>query len=638
MSSAPTTSDAPGAAPPGTTRAGVVIGVLVVSAFVMILNETILSVALKDLTVDLGVSTTTVQWLTSGFLLTMAVVIPTTGFLLERFTPRQVFLASLTMFSLGTLICALAPGFPVLLLGRVVQACGTAVMIPLLMTTIMRLVPPERRGSTMGTITIVIAVAPAIGPTIGGAILASLSWRWMFWIVLPLAVAALILGAILMKLPSETRLVPLDVLSVLLSAVGFGGILYGFSTIGEAGGGAALPPWVPLVIGAVALVLFVTRQLALQKRHAALLDLRPFAHRQFVVSIILIALLFMSLLGAAAILLPLFLQTVLGEGTFWTGLAVLPGGLVLGLLGRPVGSLYDRFGARPLVIPGSIMMAVALWLFTLLGAGSALGSVVAIHVLLMAGLGLMMTPLMTDGLSSLPGPLYSHGSAILATLQQVAGAFGTAAFVTISALASTSLGGTPDAQGLRVGFMAAGVVGVFAVIVSLFMGGRPATTPDPADDAGPTLDAAAPATGDVPTTDDAPTTGTGPAGVEAERADDTAPTAAVPVGGTAPAGVRVHGQVDLAGPGEAVVTLVDEHGGQHGRTGTRSGSYELDLPTPGAWLLVVSAPGHAPHAERLVAAGGTATLTHHVTLPASATPTSPARSSTPREPQPAAGS
>ncbi len=233
----------------------------------------------------------------------------------------------------------------------------------------------------------------------------------------------------------------------------------------------------PIVIGAVALLLFVLRQLALQKRDAALLDLRPFTHRQFVVALILFALMFMSLLGAAAILLPLFLQTVLGEDTFWTGLAVLPGGLVLGLLGRPVGALYDRVGARPLVIPGAIMMAAALWLFTLLGAGSPLGAVVGIHVVLMAGLGLMMTPLMTEGLSSLPGPLYSHGSAILATLQQVAGAFGTAAFVTISALASTTLSGTPDAQGLRVGFMAAGVVGVLAVVASLFMGGRPVPTP-----------------------------------------------------------------------------------------------------------------------------------------------------------------
>ena len=220
-----------------------------------------------------------------------------------------------------------------LLVGRVIQACGTAVMIPLLMTSIMRLVPPERRGSTMGTITIVIAVAPAIGPTIGGAVLASLSWRWMFWIVLPLAVAALILGAICMKLPSRDAVGPARrALGAALGGRASAASSTGFSTIGEAGGGG-LPPWVPIVIGAVALVVFVLRQLALQQRDAALLDLRPFTHRQFVVALILFALLFMSLLGAAAILLPLFLQTVLGEGTLWVGLAVLPGGLVLGLLG-----------------------------------------------------------------------------------------------------------------------------------------------------------------------------------------------------------------------------------------------------------------------------------------------------------------
>jgi DHA2 family lincomycin resistance protein-like MFS transporter len=332
-----------------------------------------------------------------------------------------------------------------------------------------------------------------------------------------------------------------------------------------------------------------------------------------VVSIILIALLFMSLLGAAAILLPLFLQTVLGEGTFWTGLAVLPGGLVLGLLGRPVGAIYDKVGARPLVIPGSIMMAVALWLFTLLGAGSSLGAVVGIHVLLMAGLGLMMTPLMTEGLSSLPGSLYSHGSAILATLQQVAGAFGTAAFVTISAIASASLGGTPDAQGLRVGFMAAGVIGVLAVIVSLFMGGKPAVD-----------DGAAGAAW------------AGPDSVDTVPADAPARGPVVPSGG-AGAGTVVRGQVDLAGPGEAVVTLVDEHGAQHGRAGTRNGDYEIALPSPGAWLLVVSAPGHAPHAARLVAQGSGSVLTHDVSLPVAAEPASPGPVSSRREPEPAAG-
>ncbi|MFJ4100527.1 DHA2 family efflux MFS transporter permease subunit [Amycolatopsis japonica] len=461
-------------------KAGLLIGVLVLSAFVMILNETILSVALRDLTVDLKVPTTTVQWLTSGFLLTMAVVIPTTGFLLERFTPRQVFLASLTLFSTGTLVSALAPGFALLLTGRVVQACGTAVMLPLLMTTVMRLVPVEKRGATMGTITIVIAVAPAIGPTIGGAVLSSLGWRWMFWIVLPLALAALVVGMLQLRLDSDTRKVPLDVLSVILSAVGFGGVLYGLSVSGEsAGGHQPVPPWVPIVVGAAALAVFTWRQLRLQKEDRALLDLRPFTHRSFVVSLVLTALLFMCLLGAAAILLPLYLQTVLRTSTFVSGLAVLPGGLVLGLLGRPVGALYDRLGPRPLVIPGAAAMAVSLWLFALLGPESPLIAAIAIHVLLMGGLGLMMTPLMTESLGSLPEHLYSHGSAILATLQQLAGALGTAMFIAVATASTTTAGSTsPDSAGIRTTFMVAGCVGLAAFVGSLFVkksaGGTPA--------------------------------------------------------------------------------------------------------------------------------------------------------------------
>ncbi|MER7012924.1 MDR family MFS transporter [Saccharopolyspora sp. NPDC000359] len=466
MTDSATADVARGTTPP---RAPVLIGVLVVSAFVMILNETILSVALRDLSIDLEVSTTTVQWLTSGFLLTMAVVIPTTGFLLERFTPRQVFLAAQTMFSAGTLLSALAPGFEVLLVGRVVQAFGTAVMVPLLMTSVMRLVPADKRGATMGTIAIVIAVAPAIGPTIGGAVLGSLGWRWMFWIVLPLALLALAIGAVWMRLDSETRAVPLDLFSVLLSALGFGGLLYGLSSIGESGGEHQVAPWIPIVVGVVSLAGFAARQVRLQRQDRALLDLRPLANRSFSVALLLSALLFMCLLGAGAILLPLYLQTVLHESTFVSGLAVLPGGLVLGLLGRPVGRLFDRFGARPLVIPGAAAMAVSLCLFAVLGPDSPLAAVIAIHIVLMGGLGLMMTPLMTASLSALPDQLYSHGSAILATLQQVAGAFGTAVFVTVSALASSGASGAPDVSGLRTAFIVAGGIGVLAFVTSLFV-------------------------------------------------------------------------------------------------------------------------------------------------------------------------
>ena len=474
------------AAPGG--KVGLVIGVLVVAAFVMVLNETIVSVALPRLAVDLAVSATTVQWLTSGFLLTMEVVIPTTGFLLERFTPRAIFVASLTLFSAGALICALAPGFPVLLIGRVVQASGTAVMIPLLMTSVMRLVPVHRRGAIMGTISIVIAVAPAVGPTIGGAVLAGLGWRAMFGLVLVLSVAMLVIGATKLRLDATTRAIPLDVISVLLSAVGFSGLVFGFSTIGSPN--ALLAPWIPIAVGAVVLAGFVWRQLRLQRQDRALLDLRPLTHRPFLVAVVLSVLMFMALLGAAGILLPMYLENVLGYGTFGAGLAVLPGGLVLGLLSRPVGRLFDRVGARPLVIPGAIGMAASLWLFTLVGTGTPVAVAIGIHVLLMASLGLMMTPLMTEALGALPDHLYSHGSAIMTTLQQVAGALGTAVFVAVAALGSAAPTGRTDAAGLRLAFVLAGCVGVLAIGVAFLIRRAPAGDAEPGLDPRPHPDAA----------------------------------------------------------------------------------------------------------------------------------------------------
>jgi DHA2 family lincomycin resistance protein-like MFS transporter len=480
MSTEPTTdtAGAGGAAvaperPPATTQ--VIIALLVGSAFVMILNETIMSVALPVLITDLQVSAGTAQWLTSGFLLTMAVVIPITGFLLQRFPARAIFLASMILFSSGTLLAALAPGFGVLLAARVVQACGTAVMVPLLMTTIMKLVPAERRGQTMGTISIVIAVAPAVGPTLSGVILSTLGWRWMFWIVLPIALLALAAGATWLRVTDDrVRPVPLDVVSVPLSAFAFAGLVYGLSLIGEAarGGHGGIPPWLPLVIGVAAMVAFVFRQLRLQRRNAALLDLRPFTNRRFTVSLVLVALGFMSLFGAI-IMMPLYIQDVLGRSAFVAGLVVLPGGLAMGFLGPFIGRAYDRFGARRLVLPGSVLLCAAMWTLTTLDTDSPIWEVVVIQTAMMVSLAMMFTPLMTDSLGSLPGELYSHGSAILTTLQQVAGAAGTALFVTVMTLASTS-GGAPDVAGVSAAFTVAAVIAVVVVVVAFFTGREPA--------------------------------------------------------------------------------------------------------------------------------------------------------------------
>ena len=195
-------------------RNKLVINLLLVSSFVVILNETIMSVAIPPLMVSLGVTAAAAQWVTAAFLLTMAVVIPMTGFLMQRLHTRTVFLMAMSLFSLGTLAAAIAPDLELLVVARVIQASGTAIMMPLLMTTVMTLVPPETRGKTMGDIMMVISVAPAIGPVLSGLILNYLHWRWLFVLVLPFALGSLWLGWQRIENVTTPRKAPLDVASV----------------------------------------------------------------------------------------------------------------------------------------------------------------------------------------------------------------------------------------------------------------------------------------------------------------------------------------------------------------------------------------------------------------------------------------
>ena len=456
-------------------RTKTVIALLLVSSFVVILNETIMSVALPRLMADLSVTAGTAQWLTTGFMLTMAVVIPATGFLLQRFTLRSLFMTAMSLFSAGTLLAALAPGFGTLLTGRIVQAGGTAIMLPLLMTTVLNAVPAHKRGRMMGTISIVIAVAPAIGPTVSGIILSALDWRWMFWLVLPIALGSLALGAAKIRNLTETKRVPFDVPSIVLSTFAFGGLIFGLSSIGEAAQGKALLPlWIPLTAGVLAMVAFILRQLFLQRTDRALMDLRTFASRPFAVAIVLVLVSMMALFGCL-IVLPIYLQNILGLDTLDTGLLLLPGGAVMAVLSPIVGSLFDRYGPRPLVIPGALVLSAALWGMTLLDEDSAVPLVIALHCLLNAGLGFIFTPLFTSALGSLPSSLYSHGSAIINTLQQLAGAAGTAVFITLmtagttAAISGGATGIPAAAAGVHTAFLWGAVISMVALAASFFV-------------------------------------------------------------------------------------------------------------------------------------------------------------------------
>jgi DHA2 family lincomycin resistance protein-like MFS transporter len=461
---------------PADLPTGPLIALLTGSAFVVILNETIMSVALPDLMREFRVPATTAQWLTTAFLLTMAIVIPVSGWLLTRLPLRTVFVVAMGSFTAGTLICATAPVFGVLVAGRVVQAVGTALMMPLLITTILTVVAPDRRGRMMGIVSIVISVAPAIGPTISGVVLDQLTWRWMFWLVAPIAVVALGAGGAWVRNVTDPRTSPLDVVSVIFSALAFGGLIYGLSSLGEASSGRAgaapVAPWIPLVIGAAAFVVFVRRQLALRAR--ALLDLRAFATPAFSMAVLLVAVSMMALFGTI-ILLPIYLQSALGLSTLVTGLLLLPGGLTMGLLAPVVGRLFDRYGPRPLVAPGALIACLALWDMTRFGIGTGKGAVIGAHVLLSVGLAFMFTPLLTSALGSLPHHLYAHGSAIVGTVQQVAGAAGTALFVTVmtrTSAHSLSDGINPLASvaaGVHAALLWGGIISAAAVALALFV-------------------------------------------------------------------------------------------------------------------------------------------------------------------------
>jgi DHA2 family lincomycin resistance protein-like MFS transporter len=475
--------ESPGAAPPGgatmSARDRLIIAVLLTSTFVVILNETIMNVALPVLIHDFAVAPSAGQWLTSGFLLTMSVIIPITGFLIQRVRTRVLFCVAMSLFSLGTLIAALAPVFAVLLVARVVQASGTAIMMPLLMTTVMTLVPPARRGALMGNISIVISVAPAVGPTVSGLILSSLSWRGIFWVVLPIALAALAFGAVRMVDIGEPRHIPIDILSVVLAAFGFGGLVYGLSVIGQTDG---LGLGGPLVVGVVALAVFTARQFALQRSDTALLDLRTFASPVFSIATVLMMLMMATLLGAI-VLLPIYMQTVLGISTLETGLLLLPGGLLMGLLSPLVGRLYDRFGARPLLIPGAIVVSLSLWSTLLFTAHSGVVPLLVFHILLSAGLAFVFTPLFTSGLGAVEPRFYSYGSAIFGTTQQLAGAAGVALLVSILSVQTASglAGGLSvtdaTAGGIHVAFVVAACISVAGVIGTFFVKTVRATAP-----------------------------------------------------------------------------------------------------------------------------------------------------------------
>ncbi len=422
----------------------VMVGVLLVGVLLAVLNQTLLSPALPAIMADLQVDATTVQWLTSGYSLVEAVVIPLSAYLIGRFSTRQLFISAFALFTAGSLAAAIAPNFWVLLLGRVLQAACTGMSMPMVFTVILLVFPREKRGTAMGVIGLIIGFAPAVGPSVAGLLVDSVGWRALFAIVTALSVVVIVLAVAVLKNYGDFARAPFDRLSVVLSTAGLVCLLYGLSTFASSDN---MIVTVALMVAGLALcLLYVRRQLRLPE---PMLQVGILRTRKYATSVIIIVIVQAALMGTGVIT-PLYIQGVLGFSATMSGVAMLPGALIGAFMGLVSGRLFDRFGVRRVVIPGVIVAVLGASGLVRLGIDSGFITLTLTYTVLVVGLQFTMTPLNTWGVNSLPNSVIQHAQGVSNTLNQVAASMGTAALVSISALAPAV---APDAPALEQSYL-----------------------------------------------------------------------------------------------------------------------------------------------------------------------------------------
>lgn len=403
-----------------------ILAILMIGAFITFLNNTLLNIALASIMTAFNVETSVVQWLSTGFMLVSGILIPTTAFLIQKYSVRHLFLVAMGLFTIGTVVAGTAPMFFVLLIGRMVQAAGTAIMMPLLMNVMLVSFPVEKRGAAMGFFGLIMMFAPAIGPTLSGWILQHYEWRMLFHLVTPIAAIIVILGFFLLKDKKEKVDIRLDFTSVVLSSLGFGGLLYGFSSAGNFGWAS---PYVygTIVLGTVSLIWFILRQFKLDR---PMLNFGVFKFPMFSLASIISMVINMALFSGF-LLLPIYTQALLGISPLETGLMLLPGAIINAAMSPFIGKLFDKYGGRMLAVTGLIITSVTTYYFSKLSFDTSYSYLMTLHAVRMFGMSMVMMPVSTNGLNQLPPRLYPHGTAMNNTLNQVSAAIGTAFLITI---------------------------------------------------------------------------------------------------------------------------------------------------------------------------------------------------------------
>lgn len=459
-------------------RAIAIVSVMMVGSFISILNQNLMTTAIPTLMGVFDVPSSTAQWLTTAFMLANGIMIPVTAFLIRKYSTRALFFLAMGLFGAGTVVCAAAPSFELLLTGRIVQALGAGITMPLMQTVLFTVFPPDKRGTAMGFFGLVVAFAPALGPTLSGWVVDVLPWEALFLLLLPIIAIDLIVAYFVIDNVTEVSDPSLDVPSVVLSSVGFGGLLYGLSAAGTMG-------WAnPVIVGTLAVAVcalawFVVRQLRLE---SPMLEFRVFKSRTFTVSMVLVVLAWASFMGSAT-LLPMCMQNASGFSALESGMTLMAGGIVMGVLSPINGRVFDRFGARVLAPTGLALVLTGTFLLAHLSAGTSALYIGASYAVLMAGQSMVSMPLTTSAMNSLPPALIPHGTAMNNTVRSIMGSLGTAVFVTIMVAVSSSAAQAGVENSAFAGFDAAYwtmvALNAVAFVASLFVLRKQAKAPEP---------------------------------------------------------------------------------------------------------------------------------------------------------------
>ncbi len=438
---------------------------MMLGAFVGMFSETSLNIALPQLMAQLHVNQSTIQWLVTGYMLIIGIILPLSSLITKWFTTRQVIIFALCDFIIGSIISAMGNGFAVVLIGRMIQGIGTGLILPLMFTVAMQIFPPQKIGAVMGMCALVIMFAPAIGPTLTGILLGVGSWRWVFWSFVPFLVIALIFAITSLENISELTKPHVDIISILASAIGFSGLIAGVSFASESG-------WLSakvlgsLIIGVLALLFYGYRQLHLAE---PILNLRVFKHANFRTGAAIVMIDF-GIILSAMYLLPQYIQNGMALPVALTGIIMLPGGLVNAIVSAIAGRMYDNVGAKLPARLGLVIALIGAILLAFVSTKTAIWYVIMAHIILMIGAPLAMSPSQTSALNSLSGRESADGSTILNTMQQIIGALATAlatSFLEVGRHAVSGSNAFTFTNGVHYGFYFTIALVVIGLLISL---------------------------------------------------------------------------------------------------------------------------------------------------------------------------